>query len=213
MKKAITDRWEIINSHTHLPFVDKKRPLLAYKRGQNLSDILVVKYLKDDASTKQKTWLGGPLKTGCFKCPGCLTCSGMLQGTHFSHPRTGHKYNIKYRLTCTSDHVVYIAWCQCGLYYVGKASITYRERMNNHRSAIRLALSSGKADQPVPKHWLQLKHTLPQFRHMIIDCVPVPRRGGNRELKLLQRESMWIFKLDTVSPRGLNETLPMAPFY
>lgn len=213
MKKAITERWEIINSDTQLPFLDKRRPLLAYRRGQNLSDMLVVKDLKDDASLKQKTWLGGPLKMGCFKCSGCLTCSGMLQGTQFTHPRTGHRFNIKHRLTCTSDHVVYMAWCPCGLYYIGKASTTYRERMNNHRSAIRLALSSGKADQPIPRHWLQQKHTVPQFRHMIIDHVPAPRRGGDRGLKLLQKESMWIFKLDTVSPRGLNETLPMTPFY
>lgn len=85
--------------------------------------------------------------------------------------------------------------------------------MNNHRSAIRMALSLGKADLPVPKHWVKLRYTLPQFRHMIIVYVPAPRRRGDRDLTLLQRESMWIFKLDTLALRGLNETLSMAPFY
>ncbi|XP_041420430.1 uncharacterized protein LOC121394203 [Xenopus laevis] len=209
-KRALRNRWEIIQSDQSLPFANQ-RPLLAYKRGRNLGDLLVTKDVFVPPRTGT-TWLDRPLKKGCYKCAGCLTCSGMLQGAQFSHPSTGVKFD-RHRVTCTSDHVVYMAWCPCGLYYVGKAGTSYRERMNNHRCAIRMALTSGKADQPVARHWLKLKHSLPQFRHMIIDHVPVPRRGGNRGLMLIQRETQWIFKLDTLAPKGLNETLPMSSFY
>lgn len=172
----------------------------------------MIKDVPPDKTTKGRTWLEKPLKNGCYKCAGCLTCSGISQGTFFTHLRTGRKFTIRHRLSCQSDHVVYIAWCSCGLHYVGKASTTYRERMNNHRSTIRAALTTGKADQPVEKHWLKFGHSLPQFIHMLIDHVPAPRRGGNRDLLLLQKESMWIYKLDVVAPRGLNETLAMSPF-
>lgn len=37
---------------------------------------------------------------------------------------------------------------------------------------------------------------------MVIDGVPINRRGGNRELR--KREVHWINRLDTLQPKGLN---------
>lgn len=39
------------------------------------------------------------------------------------------------------------------------------------------------------------------------------RRYTNKELKSLQTESKWIFRLNTVQPYGLNEDLICLVFY
>ncbi|CAJ0917607.1 unnamed protein product [Ranitomeya imitator] len=45
-----------------------------------------------------------------------------------------------------------------------------------------------------------------------IDCIVPDKRGGDIKKKLAQPETRWIFKIDCVHPKGLNEILSFAPF-
>lgn len=45
-----------------------------------------------------------------------------------------------------------------------------------------------------------------------IEYVKFPRRGGNRDQLLLQREAFWIHTLQTEFPKGLNEELLLGCF-
>ncbi|KAE8591744.1 hypothetical protein XENTR_v10018562 [Xenopus tropicalis] len=169
-----------------LSLYQASRLVFGYRRNRSLRDTLVWTDFLVNPDMDTSTWLSIPLKPGCYKCPGCVTCRCMLTGVDFPHPHTGKRYKIHHRLTCTSSFAIYIIVCPCGLYYVGKTITTLRELIGNHRSAISKAL---KPTQPVPRLFLKMGHTLPSFCCMAIDFQPPLDRGGDRNLALLQRES------------------------
>ncbi|OCT55198.1 hypothetical protein XELAEV_18003920mg [Xenopus laevis] len=84
--------------------------------------------------------------------------------------------------------------------------------MGNHRSSLRAAFETGRSDIALYKHYLEKGHGPPTFRFMGIDIVTKPRRGGDWNKLLLQRETFWIQTLNTVSPRGLNEYCSFVSF-
>eukprot|EP00079_Xenopus_tropicalis_P014684 XP_004911451.1 PREDICTED: uncharacterized protein LOC101735191 [Xenopus tropicalis] len=211
LSESITKNWPMVNQDESLSLYHASKPVIGYKRGNSLRDLLVTTDFKN-YDGKQKDWLSSYKKLGCYKCPDCVTCRCLLCGPDFPHPHTGKRYKILHRLGCLSTFVVYIITCPCGLYYVGKTVTTLRERIGNHRSAISRALKEGESIQPVARHFVNMRHPLPTFKCMAINHQPPLTRGGNRDLALLRRESRWIHKLDCVAPRGLNEILPLGCF-
>lgn len=93
-------------------------------------------------------------RSGCFPCLACVNCKYMKKGEYFIHPLTGYRHHI------ISKNYLKI-------------------RMNQHRYSI----SKGRMDLPVPKHFCIAGHTEKNLKFMIIDHVPVDRRGGDMVLK------------------------------
>ena len=52
-----------------------------------------------------------------------------------------------------------------------------------------------------------VKHDICTLRFQGIEVVNAPKRGGDRDRLLLQREAFWIHTLNTEYPKGLNEEL------
>ncbi|XP_053573516.1 P43 5S RNA-binding protein [Bombina bombina] len=154
----VRDQWNIVTSDPTLPFTTMGPPRVTYRRGRSLRDTLVKVDPVD--SYKKTTWLQSP-KVGCYRCLGCTTCSGLSNTKTFSHPHTNRKCTIRYRVTCTTEFIVYLLHCPCGLFYVGKTVDTLRICMANHRSAIRLAIREKESEQPVARHFAMCGHTKP----------------------------------------------------
>ncbi|OCT79358.1 hypothetical protein XELAEV_18026171mg [Xenopus laevis] len=60
-------------------------------------------------------------------------------------------------------------------------------------------------------HKLSNKHTVAQLRWNILEQVTT-ERGGNIRKRLLEREAVWIKRLDSLTPMGLNESFNMRCF-
>ncbi|XP_053556225.1 uncharacterized protein LOC128647464 [Bombina bombina] len=213
-KKAITgvfqNHWNILKSDKALPFTHMSTPQLGFRRSRSLRDFLIQTDSVD--CYRQSTWLETNKKTGVFRCLGCETCNGLITGSSFTHPHRRQIYRHKHRLTCTTTYIVYLLHCPCGLYYVVKTTDDLRTRMANHRSAIRTALKRGESEQPVPRHFVDRQHRVSDLKYTIIDHIPPLSRGGDRNKLLLQRESRWMYKLETVTPKGLNAFLDWQIF-
>ena len=78
-----------------------------------------------------------PLPNGNYRCGNCAQCNNACKSAYFCHPLTGKKYPIKSVITCASTHVVYMIRCPCGFAYVGKTSRKLKQRISEHKSAIR----------------------------------------------------------------------------
>ncbi|OCT62596.1 hypothetical protein XELAEV_18043680mg [Xenopus laevis] len=98
--------------------------------------------------------------------------------------------------TCATTFAIYRIKCPCGLMYVRQTSRTVRERIREHKSAIR----TKKVEQTVASHFVEKGHGVQQLKYQ----APTMRRGGDRTKGLLKKEAMWIIKLETLTPQGLN---------
>lgn len=201
----INKHWSIIQqSHRNIrEFQD--RPLLSYRRPVNLRDKLV----KSDVGPrhkKQQTFVSKPPR-GSFPCLQCVSCQYMHKGGRFIHPGTGESYRINFFLTCESNHVIYALWCPCNLLYIEETRNEVKIRLNQHRYSIRKKPN----DLPVPKHFNELNHTEKDLKFMVIDHIPIQRRGGDRILALKRRELMWIHRCNSLTPGGLNVDFKILP--
>lgn len=190
----INRHWSIVQqSHTNIrEFQD--RPLLSYRRFNNLRD----KLDKSDVgpiNQKVQTFLSKPRK-GSFPCLSCVNCNYMQKGENLTHPMTGVSFRINYFVTCP-----------CKMVYIGETKNDIKTRINQHRYSIR----KNRLDLPVPKHFCECNHHERDLKFMVIEHIPLRRRGGDRLLALKKRELMWIFRLNSLAPNGLNVDYNILP--
>ena len=83
--------------------------------------------------------------------------------------------------------------------YVGQTNQQVSKRMNSHRFDINNYDSEGYATN-VALHFNSDSHSIADFSFLPIDVV-------NDEMTRLCKETYWIHKLETMSPKGMNSKL------
>ena len=162
-------------------------PLEAYRRAQNLRDLLV----HSDFPLDQ------PAQPGTFPCKRtiCRTCPHINQSTSIPSPG-GHIKIITRHFTCTSDNVIYCISCRkCPeTVYVGETGRRLADRFREHR----LDVLHKKIDLPVAQHFNSPGHSLEDVRVAVL-------KSGLAKKDVRQREEMrQIFIFQTLAPRGIN---------
>lgn len=145
---------------------------------------------------------------GNYRCGRCTQCNFTQKTKTFNHPRTGKTYAIKGTITCNTSNVVYMLKCPCGLAYIGKTTRPLKNRISEHRSNIR----NNDPKSPVAVHFSQAHHNVSTLRYLGIEQVKISNRGGDLNALLLKREAFWIYTLNTISPKGMNEEFDLRPF-
>ena len=104
---------------------------------------------------------------------------------------------------------MYLAQCKtCSIQYVGSTKNKARARLNNYKSQYRKyveqrdnkTLGVGKAVPQAHFHAHFAQHDHHGIDDMSFKLIDTART----EEELRRRESFWIYKLTTMSPRGLN---------
>lgn len=207
IRSAFKRHWHILQSDSELSSVFKDPPLFVNKRGKNIKDFLV-RATFDSSLVKDRQPRFRPLPNGNYRCGNCAQCNNTWKTDHFSHPHTGKKFSIKSVITCASTHVVYMLRCPCGLAYVGKTTRKLKQRISEHKSTIR----RNDRDYPVAVHFNDKHHDIASLRFCGIEQLSLPPRGGNFDKLLKQREAFWIYTLQTLAPKGLNDELILNCF-
>ncbi|CAJ0928468.1 unnamed protein product [Ranitomeya imitator] len=174
-------------------------PLMCHKKPPNLRNLLVSADVGSSRREMRQISLSVTRK-GTYPCLHCLQCSNISKGDTFTHPRSGKRFPIRNYYNCDSTYVIYLIKCPCGLGYVGETTQHIRDRISQHKSTIRCK----RIMLPIPAHFIAHNHNISQLRYQVIDHVPIARRGGNRILKLKEKEAYWIHTLQTLEPKGLN---------
>ena len=80
-----------------------------------------------------------PPDAGCWKCEKCkVSCPILKEGGKFVSTNTGRQYEIKQRLDCNSDWLIYLVTCKrCRGQYVGKSKTKFKLRHSNHKQEIK----------------------------------------------------------------------------
>jgi len=111
-------------------------------------------------------------------------------------------------LLVTQKNVIYLLKCPCGFAYVGKTTRPLKIRISEHISNIR----NHDIKSLVAVHFSQASHNVSSLRYCGIELVKQPFRGGDVNRLLLKWEAFWIYTLDTLAPKGLNEDFDLRPF-
>lgn len=149
-----------------------------------------------------------PFLQKLFSCGHCDICLFLSNSQETVLPN-GKTHNLKYRITCKTMGIVYLASCQCGCFYVGKTKQTFFKRIRHHVN-------------PLYKHMM----TTALNRHVgflyDFDCnsisfaalehVSTHVCGGGIDKTLLQLETKWIHILNAVQFLGLNEYISFKSF-
>lgn len=177
----------------------QERPNIGFRRTRNLKDMLM--YRRTNVIDKGSGQLPGGLKA----CGHCSVCKLAIQSDTLQH--NGLTLTNKRFVNCSSRNVIYFIKCSCGRAYVGYTKRMIRTRICEHRSRIR----NHTQDAPLVAHFEQAGHSEEDFKFWIIEQI-MGGPGKDVQRSLLQKETQWIFKLNTMQPMGLNTAQDFSCF-
>jgi len=172
-------------------FFNNYQLVTAYKNHKNLRRILV-------RSELEKTTKSGAYR-GCGKT-NCVTCRiHASDADHFYNQQNKTKYPIKDNIYCNSTNLVYLITCnKCKKQYVGETGRTLRDRLNDHRSAIK-----NKSKTPISVHFNLPNHSVLDLSILPIELI---KNTSNTSNCRRSREQFWQVKLNSLFPNGINNT-------
>ena len=187
IKEVLLRNFNILQEDPELKKIFPKPPLVAYKRDQNLSDVLVRATFRESSTPPKQ-----PGNQPCHR-PKCLTCPYIDPSLTLNGPLS--HFDIKSNFTCTSTNIVYIISCtRCNKLYVGETYRALQERFSEHLRAIRLDYNT-----PVAKHFNDGNHTYSS--NLKVAAVWNTGKDGTFRKHM---ESLLISRLGTHQPQGLN---------
>ena len=109
-------------------------PVVAFRRSNNLRDLLVTAKLSSKSTNPHPQ-----LPSGSFRCgKNCATCPYISDGfTNYTFFSTGETLPIKSNLTCETKNLIYMIQCnRCNLQYIEETKRRLKDRFNEHRRTI-----------------------------------------------------------------------------
>ena len=206
IKEAINKNWDLLKINPTLETVFEKKPVMAFKRNQNLKDligqktILNNKVVRTSDIRKKKGWC-----SPCNSHGNNICCKHVKNTNTFRSNKTNREYKIYHRVNCRSKFVIYLMECsRCKLQYVGKSEWTLNIRINKHRNDVL------KDDAILAcRHFSETQHTFNEdAKFTIIETLNNQGKCLLEKRRILEdREDFWIKTLKTLTPDGFNQTL------
>ena len=182
-------RMDILHKSSKMRKISKAPPLVAFRRGRTIKDVLVHQKWKNQETNFEER--EGQRCSG--KCKICnITMTGEIKGT------SGKTFSINNKVNCKSVGVVYGIHCETceHVVYVGETGTKLYTRIQNHLSTIR----HNRMEQPVGKHFNSKDHTINDCKVIGLEQI------RNKDISYRRtREMVWIKKLDTMEPKGLDK--------
>lgn len=135
-------------------------------------------------------------QTGFYACKSltCLTCPFSFFASSVTDSLTGTSFPVIHRLTCSTVGLIYLIRCKnCGKQYVGETARSLNDRISEHLYNIR-----SQQRTTVSEHF-NSSCTLRDFSYTGLE------HYANRR-KRRAKETVWMKRLSTLSPHGLNVT-------
>jgi hypothetical protein len=190
ISNIIKKHWQTMSRDPKTKEIFKQPPMIAFKQPPNLKRKLCQAKLPQQ-KLHQKRQLTGikPCNKPCGICP------YVLKSKEFISTSTKEKFNMTGSFTCYTKGIIYLTTCsKCLKQYVGQTGRRLIDRMNEHLNNICLQ------KETTGTHYNSPGHNSSHFQVQIIEKVS-PNTANYR----LEREEMWIKRLSTKTPHGLNK--------
>lgn len=127
--------------------------------------------------------------------PTCKCCIHIKPTSTYMNSDNTERFPIKGVFNCNSKHVVYVISCtKCGKLYVGQTARMLKDRLNNHRSDIKLMKSTA-----IACHFNEPLHSIKDLNITpIADISDIDISDRNKI------EYNYMMSLNTIYPIGLN---------
>ena len=210
VEKIYKKHWPILLKDQDLRKCISEVPKFIYRKAPGLRNQVARNV--PDPPKKTLTFLDIPGFHNCTRCKACKTTrkpGASRKRTQFKSHVTGENFQIKPLITCDSDHVTYVIECPCPLQYVGRTTRKLRIRINEHLANIR----NDFPNHSVSRHFSEFHKSDPTLCVFYgIDKLVKNWRGTHMTRSISQNETMWINKMQTMHPTGLNIELDLNCF-
>ncbi|XP_077163796.1 uncharacterized protein LOC143831932 [Paroedura picta] len=198
IRKILFKHWHLIRD---LPGCENGLRL-AWRRNHTIGELINKKQFNTETSASN-------FPKGNYKCGTCGVCKYLLPIKEYRATGNGFYVRINRFINCSSKNLVYCIICPCAQLYIGITSRPIRVRIQEHQSRLRHRIT----DAPMVTHFMEKGHKpedLLFFGLEQISTVGHHKMDINKILR--QRESFYIYSLETMSPKGLNTNLELSCF-
>ena len=203
--KKLWNKHIISNKKLHECFGDNL-PKIVFKKGPSLADKLITAKFKSNKSTDNNddvivnllAEMHAEVEDAARSVSRCMTarckcCTVIITGNTITSNVTNTEYRISDRMSCNTVNIIYVINClKCNKQYVGETGRKLKDRLNNHRSDIRL-----KKQTAIAIHFNDILHSI---KDLSIIPIEIAERSDYRKY----REDYWIKQLKCYYPFGLN---------
>jgi hypothetical protein len=196
LKGIVQENWPILGRNIATENLFTKKIIFGNRRNKSLKDRLV--HAKIQEHKPKNTLINKQCKSKkCRYCPK-LDCSGRITSTI-----TGKTHASKHNNTCNSNNLIYCITCKiCSNQYVGQTKNTIKERFKNHFHKIDYPSNPNTA---VGRHFSSADHHgISDVIIHVLDFISSPSHSPSAQRTRDDLERMWMHKLVTTSPYGLN---------
>lgn len=188
----LSDHWHLLKGHHILGKYVKPNPELVFRRATSLRDRLTSSHYR-----VVLCWPIGP--RGTFPCGHCSHCPWAQEGTTFILPN-GELFSSPTHANCGTREVEYLMVCTCNAFFEGKTIRELRQIIGDHLSYS----SNGQLTTIGPHISLHHRYQSEVVKFRVLEVMK-DLRGGDWDRSILRRETIWIERLNTHIPPGLNE--------
>lgn len=196
IRKLVENNWLILQNDPVLKKIIPKKTAITFRKAPTIKSLVAPSRLRQHGEVPIKS-----SNKGSFKCNSirCLCCKEITHGRkEFKSTMLQEIFQIKQHLMCTSKYIIYLL--KCGVQNIGHTIQRLQQRMNKHRTNIR----KGFMQHGVSRH-IFLHHHDDSCPYTVTPIDQFLSLASNRFEKLKPKEMYWIFKLQTLQPKGLNE--------
>ena len=185
----------LLQSNERLRKAFPEVPMVAFRRLQNLKDMLV----HSGSRKEEVSSTVCPCKNARCKC-----CSHLEEKDQFLI--NGKQHDLRAGGSCKSSNVIYGVRCKkCGLWYIGETSMKLHERMNQHRYSTNKLRKGGTLDKSndtgLSDHFAEKDHEFDRD----VELHLLESGGWKSAYDRQQKESFYICRYSTLEPGGLNK--------
>lgn len=200
------DILQILKNHWHIlsdTLGCELFPCVGFRKTSSIRDLLV------KAEFTSKPHIAATSPKGHFKCGQCSICPLAIETKYVDFPGKRFRHELLGFTNCKTCMCVYMLTCVCVLQYIGSTKHELRVRIQEHQSRIKHSVLKA----PLVQHFWDKNHKFNYFNFVVLEKGSMqPCEHKDLYRLLLQQETFWISKLNTVMPNGLNLEVDYSVF-